>query len=68
MRMRWIPLDPWWLILTFLASIAGAAFVIGNEGSDLLVVAIAGPGIASTALGMDRWLERHHPQRRNPQH
>jgi hypothetical protein len=61
MNVRWIPLDPPWLLVPFLAGTVLAAFVIANDGPYLVMLAIAGVAIACGALGVDRWYEQRHP-------
>jgi hypothetical protein len=61
MNVRWIPLDPPWLLVPFLAGTVLAAFVIANDGRYLVMLAIAGVAIACGALGVDRWYEQRHP-------
>jgi hypothetical protein len=60
--MRWIPLDPPWLIVPVIAGILLAAASVWNE-SWSIAVTYAGSILAGTPalIGLDRWYEQRHP-------
>lgn len=59
--MRWLPLDPPWLVIPVIAGILLAAAVLSNDGSFLLMWLAAGIAIVCGTFGLDRWYERRHP-------
>jgi hypothetical protein len=63
MNVRWLPIDPPWLIVPFIGGVVLAAVVVSNEGSLVAMWAAALVAIGSGTIGLDRWYERRHPSR-----
>jgi hypothetical protein len=63
-NVRWIPLDPPWLIVPVVAGILLGAASIWNE-SWSIAVTFGGWLLAflPALIGVDRWYERTHPRR-----
>ncbi len=64
--MQRFPFDPWWTLPLLLASMVGTVYAVGQQGSDLVVLAVALTGIMAGTFGIDRWVERRQVHRRAP--
>jgi hypothetical protein len=63
--MRWIPLDPPWLILPVIAGILLSAASISNESWSIAVTYLGWLiAMPPAIIGVDRWLERRRSRRR----
>jgi hypothetical protein len=61
MTMRWIPFDPWWLVVAPIGSVVGGLAVLQSEGASLLFWLVLAVGIVAGTLAMERWIDRYHP-------